>query len=338
MARETTGLPVLFDARWLGAHGIGRFAREISYRAGFSEFYQSARLPSSPMDPCLLSYDLRNRKSDLYYSPGYNAPLWSPLPFVFTIHDLNHLFVEENSSILKRLYYQKVMKPAARRAAYVLTVSEFSRQAILEWSGVDEDRVVNVGNGVSSEFSISGPAHDPGYEYLLFIGNRKAHKNLPRIIEAYAASRVCGEVHLLLSGGYDEATGRLVRHFGLEDLVHFAGHIVEADLPAYYRGARALLFVSLYEGFGLPIVEAMACGVPVLTSTVAAMPETAGDAALLVNPRNVDEIAAGMESIVLDEALRDTLISRGLRRAGRFSWDATAEKVRKALLAALEQG
>ena len=337
MVRDKPELPVLFDARWCGAHGIGRFAREILARVSFSRIYDPPGSPSSPLDPWLLSCVLRYHKQKLYYTPGYNAPFSPSSPFVFTIHDLNHLFVEDNSSFLKRLYYQRVMRPATRYAQYVLTVSEFSRQAILEWSGVDEEKVINVGNGVSSEFSVSGPVHDPGYDYLLFVGNRKAHKNLPRIIEAYAASRVCGDVHLLLSGERDEVTDKLVRNFGLENVVHFSGHIAEADLPAYYRGAKGLLFVSLYEGFGLPIVEAMACGIPVLTSTVSAMPETAGDAAFLVDPYDVDEIASGMDAIMLDEALRHGLISRGLVRAGHFSWDATAEKVSNVLSSALEQ-
>lgn len=318
---------VLFDGRWIGAHGIGRFSAELASRISMRPLQIGSTRPSSPVDPFILSAVLSLAKSRLFLSPGYNGPWTSKLPYIVTLHDLNLLYVRENSSVAKRAYFNTVVRRIARSAAHVLTVSEFSRGQIMEWAGLPSEAVSNVGNGVSERYSASGPRHSPGFPYLFFVGNRKPHKNVTRLLLAFGASRVHGDVKLLMSGGPDEATRRVARSQGIEDSVVFAGDIMETDLPSFYRGALALVFPSTYEGFGLPAIEAMACGTPVLTSCTGALKEVSSDAALFVDPLDVDSIANGIQRVVYDVATRNTLRERGVRRAAAFSWETTATRV-----------
>jgi glycosyltransferase involved in cell wall biosynthesis len=323
---------ILADGRWIGPHGIGRFAQEVLSRLGAIELLPGTLPLLHPVEPCWLSWMLFRKRPKAYFTPGFNPPLYSPVPFVFTIHDLNHLHFLENSNAMKRCFYHMHMRPACRRAFRVLTVSEFSRRAIIEWANLgDEGKVINVGNGISAVFSPEGKVHDPGYPYLVYVGNRKSHKNVRRLIEAYAASGVCSDVKLLLSGNPDGETERLTRLFALNGHVSYAGNIAEDRIGEYFRGATALVFPSLYEGFGLPVAEAMACGTPVITSNVTALPETAGDAALLVDPTDTAAIADAIRAMVSDSALRNKLRERGLMRAARYSWEGTAGKVRDVL-------
>jgi glycosyltransferase involved in cell wall biosynthesis len=213
----------------------------------------------------------------------------------------------------------------------VLTVSEFSKQEILEWAGLPEEKVLVVGNGVGSEFSPEGKRHVPGYPYLFYVGNFKPHKNLERLLKAFARSGLPGEVRLLCTGNPDEPSLRLIRDMGLENCVIFKGVIPDEELPAYYRGALALVFPSLYEGFGLPALEAMACGTPVVTSGITALPEVVGDAAVVVDPYDVESIAWGIRRVVEDNTLREELCRKGIERAKHFSWDRTAELTWKVL-------
>jgi len=246
---------------------------------------------------------------------------------VVTLHDLNHLDVAENSTAAKRWYYNTVMMRGVRRAARVLTVSEFSRERIIDWSGVSADRVINVGNGVGGAYVPSGDAYDPGFSYVLYVGNRRPHKNLGRLMAAYRRSGVAPAVRLVMTGPFDRNVERLVEKEGIRGRCVCLGAVPEERMPALYRGARAVVLPSLYEGFGLPVVEGMACGVPVITSNCTGMAEVAGDAALLVDPRSTESIADGLATIITDSGLRERLVRRGIARAGGFSWDRTGGDV-----------
>ncbi len=322
----------IFDTRWVGAHGIGRFAAEVYQRLdGFADIGITGR-PASPFDPLALTRYLRSSAPALFFSPGYNAPLGKPCPFVFCVHDLNHLHVRENSSALKRAYYRCVMRPAIHRSIATLTVSEYSRHAICEWAGIDESRVVNVGNGVSAVFRPEGPVA-PAQErpYFLYVGSHRKHKNFERILQAFAASGLWREFRLLGTLAPTQDLQRTIDRLHLARHVSFVGTQSEDALAALYRGAVALVFVSLYEGFGLPIVEAMACGTPVITSSVTSMPEVAGQAALLVDPYDVGAIASAMRKLAEDRSFRESLRARGIERAKLYSWDATAGKIKATL-------
>jgi glycosyltransferase involved in cell wall biosynthesis len=275
---------------------------------------------------------LRQKRPRFFYSPGYNAPLSAPCEFAFTVHDLNHVVVRDNSSALKRLYYRAILRPAIRRAAVVLTVSGFSRAAICEWAGVSAEKVVNVGNGVSAAFKVSGARYaQDGRPYLACIGSLKAHKNLQRLLDAFACSGLVHAVRLLVVGPVSAGLQRMVKEAGVSDSVQFLGRVDDETLASVYRGALAFLFPSLYEGFGIPVIEAMACGTPVLTSRVASLPEVAGGAAMLVDPLDVEELAAAMSKLVSDDRLRAVMSADGRRRAAEYTWEATAQAVDRAL-------
>lgn len=321
------------DQRWFGPHGIGRFANHVL--AGL--VYRSVPLrsnPAAPLDSWFLSRALRDLKpTDLFFSPGYNTPLFCPAPFMFSIHDLSHIYCTENSSPPIRLYYATVMKRACRLAACILTVSNFTRNQIIAWSGVPAEKVVNVGCGVDAAYTPEGQVYRVPYSYLLCVSNRKRHKNEFRIVRAFASVKTDAALHLLFTGNPDPGLKKLINSLGIDSRVHFTGVVPETDLPSLYRGAVALVFSSLYEGFGLPILEAMACGIPVVTSNVTAMPEIAADAAVLVDPTSVEEITDAIQQVAYDGSLRIRLREKGLKRAREFNWTSTAGRVHQILLA-----
>jgi glycosyltransferase involved in cell wall biosynthesis len=325
----------LYDARWIGNHGIGRFAEELAKSLPDLCLFDRKRRPWHPLDPALLGFELWRERPKLFFSPGYNSPLGWPKPFIFTLHDLNHLCVREGSNALKRAYYQQVIRPACRRAAFVLTVSEYSKREIIAWSGADKQRIVNVANGVGDPFKANGPKYEPGYPYLLYVGSHKPHKNLHRLLEAYSASGISSDVRFVMTGKPSSALNAEIQSLDLETKVYFVGTMENELLAKLYRGALGFIFPSLYEGFGLPPLEAMACGVPVLTSNVCSLPEVIGDAGMLVDPLDIDEIAMSIRMLVENTDLRRTLRQKGLRRVQEFTWKETARKTAEVLRTAL---
>ena len=328
----TGGPKIIYaDQRWLGDHGIGRFARNVLSGLEYRPV-ALASSPALPLDSLRLSRALvKLTRRDLFFSPGYNSPLYCASPFVFTIHDLNHIDRPENSSLLKDLYYAAVLKRACHRAARVLTVSEFSRARIIEWSGVSPEHVLNVRCGVGSEYNLGVDSYELPFPYLLCVSNRKGHKNEFRIVEAFARDRISAEKRLVFTGRPTAELAECIDRHNVNSRVHFVGVVPDAKLPSLYRSAEALVFPSLYEGFGLPVLEAMACGTPVVTSNLSALPEVAGDAALLVDPTSVEEIADAIRRILSDTALRQQLRERGLRQAAQFPWTSTIAKVQNIL-------
>ncbi|MGA2018988.1 MAG: glycosyltransferase family 1 protein, partial [Candidatus Sulfotelmatobacter sp.] len=280
---------IFADQRWIGQHGIGRFARHVLADLD----YHSVRLaghPAAPLDAWRLARALRDlTHNDLFFSPGYNSPLFCPSPFIFTIHDLSHIYCPENSSPLIQLYYATIMKRACHRAASILTVSEFTRGQIVEWSGVPLEKVFNVGCGVDAAYQPDGDSYGLSSPYLLCVSNRKRHKNEFRVVEAFAVSGLAAGMRLVFTGNPTTELADCIARNHVTPNVRFVGVVPEAELPSLYRTAEALIFPSLYEGFGLPLLEAMACGTPVVTSNITAMPEVAGVAALLVDPTSVEQ-------------------------------------------------
>lgn len=317
------------DQRWIGDHGIGRFARHVL--AGFD--YRPVPLggyPAAPLDAWRLARALRNlTREDLFFSPGYNTPLFCDAPFVFCIHDLSHIYCPENSSPAIRLYYATVMKRACNRAVKILTVSEFTRTQIVEWAGVPAEKVCNVGCGVDAAYQPEGESYGLPFRYLLCVSNRKRHKNEFRVVEAYAKAGLAGEVRLVFTGDSTTELADCIEWQRVTPFVHFTGRVPEEKLPSLYRGAEALVFPSLYEGFGLPVLEAMACGIPVVTSNSTALPEVAGDAALLVEPTSVEQIGEAVKRILGDTSLGQRLRDKGRTRAAEFSWVRTTVRVRE---------
>lgn len=322
---------IFADQRWIGNHGIGRFARHVL--AGLD--YRPVPLVSNPaaaLDSWFLSRALAGlTRHDLFFSPGYNTPLFCPCPFVFTIHDLGHIHFPEHRSPFIRLYYATIMKRACHRAALILTVSEFTRRQIVDWSRVSAEKVFNVGCGVDPAYRPEGDSYGLPFPYLLCVSNRRPHKNELRVVEAFGKARLDPRIHLVFTGEFTADLQRFIQGHRVSARVDFVGMIPEARLPSLYRGSEALIFPSLFEGFGLPVLEAMACGTPVVTANVTALPEVAGDAALLVDPTSVEQIAEAMEQVVNDTSLRQQLRKGGLARAAQFSWASSIAKVHQLL-------
>lgn len=318
------------DMKWVNSGGIGTFLKAISKRVKLVDLNVSGKVASFS-SPFRLFYSIKKLDSGIVFLAGYIPPLYSKLPYVFTLHDLNHIDRPENSSFFKRVFYHIFIRIGCHASSAILTVSDFSMCRIIEWSGVSPDKVINVGNGVDPSFSCDVLPYQPGYRYLLCVGNRKKHKNELSVILAFSQANISTDIKLVFTGDKtSELWNAIIKNY-MHDRVVFLGKVPEADLPAIYRGSLGLVFPSFYEGFGLPVIEAMASGVPVLTSNISSLPEVAGDAALLVNPESIDEIGAGIESLVYDNDLRAKLIAKGLERAKLFSWDAVAARVQKVL-------
>jgi glycosyltransferase involved in cell wall biosynthesis len=308
--------------------GIGVVQAELLRRTPpgveISDLGVSARI-GTPLSPVLLARSLarRAKSGGVFWSPGFMPPAWSAVPLVVTLHDLNHLHYYSRAHAL---YYELIMKPLYRRCSAIICVSDFTRDELLSWSGANPDKVFTVYNGVAFDSFARGSRCELGFPYVLYVGNRRSYKNLQRLFQAFAVTSLPRDgIRLVLTGEPDAQLQRLAADCNIAHRVQFAGNLTDEQLARLYRGARLVAFVSLYEGFGLPILEAMAASVPVLTSNITAMPEIAGNAALTVNPTSVEEIAAGLERLSADEDLRMQLIQKGRLRATRFEWDTTAQ-------------
>jgi glycosyltransferase involved in cell wall biosynthesis len=323
---STKKYTVYADLRWPAQTGIGNVMTACLQRAP-----QNARVETlgvsgkigSPFSPMQISAALaRKEREAVFWSPGFVPPAWGRRPSVVTVHDLTHLHFY---SKLHRAYYDLLFRNMYRRCTAIICCSDFTRSELLAWSGIEPARVHRVWHGVDPVFARNDETLGLDYPYVLYPGNRRSYKNLDRLLTAYAQSVLPGKgVCLLLTGNPDANLTALAQKLGVESFVRFSGRIADEQMPKLYRGALFVAFVSLYEGFGLPIVEAMASRVPVLTSNTSSMPEVAGNAALVVDPLNVDEIRKGIDRLAEVSALRQELIEAGVERVGRFTWDQAA--------------
>jgi glycosyltransferase involved in cell wall biosynthesis len=299
-----------------------------------------------------LPLKLRRLGAELLHSPHYVRPLFCPVPSVVTIHDCIHLlFPQYLPNRMAYNYARFMMGSAIRNSAIVFTVSEASRGDILRFfPETDPEKVHVVPNAIDAEL-----LRDPGEEerervreryqlrsrFVLFAGNVKPHKNLERLIRAFA--RVRGQegnedLRLVLIGDDVSRYASLRRaadEAGVRQDVRFFGFVPHETLAALYRMATVFAFPSLYEGFGLPPLEAMACGTPVVTSRLSSLPEVVGDGALLVDPYSEDEIAHGIARLLDDQDLRARLVERGLERAATYSWERSVREIHSGYLKAL---
>jgi glycosyltransferase involved in cell wall biosynthesis len=320
-------MEIAVDYSWLGPTGIGRVAAEVISRAptnwdvmGIREQRQNA----APLTPVDVWRALRRTNADIFWSPGFMPPLFkTEIPVVLTVHDLTHLHYYGTA---KRLYYEALIKPLLHRVDHIVTVSQFTRNELLDWSGIEKNKVTFIPNAVSRAFTPEGAKIQVGRKFILYVGNRRPYKNVPILMRAFAASGLSKKGYMLgLTGNRTPEFDQIANAYGIAEDVCYFGFVSDEALPQLYRSAHAVAFVSLYEGFGLPILEAMSSGVPVLTSNVSSMPEVAGDAALLVDPHSLNSISAGLIEVTENQTLRDNLIAAGLVRAEMFSWDMTAD-------------
>jgi glycosyltransferase involved in cell wall biosynthesis len=281
---------------------------------------------------------------DLLHCPYWSNPVWSPWPTVVTIHDVIQFVLPEYKwRKISRVYFGLV-SAGARRADAVITVSECSKRDIVKLLDLAPERIHVIGNAVDASLH---PVRDAwllanvrerygiGPRYVLYFGGFDIRKNVPRLIEAYGLlpERLRREYQLVIAGRYARLGHPLypdpretVRRLGLESHVVFTGQIREQDKAPLYSAATVFAFPSLYEGFGMPVLEAMACGTPVVTSNVSALPEVAGDAGLLVDPYDAQAICEALAELLESQARRDEMARLGLERARRFTWPQVAEQ------------
>jgi glycosyltransferase involved in cell wall biosynthesis len=306
---------------------------------------------------------LRRISADLYHIPLNRVPLFMPRPYVVTVHDMSRqLFA--GTGWRNQLSLHRARR-GLMRAAKVITVSSSTRRSIEAVLQVPHDHIRRIYNAPDPRFAEHGMPADaraagPGaweherqrilqryqvdYPYVLYAGNIKPQKNIPRLIEAFSVlrSELAGyddyeALRLVIIG--DEISRhpevrRAASQTRLGPLVRFLGHVPFDTLRAFYESAAVFAFPSLHEGFGLPPLEAMACGTPVVTSNCSSLPEVVGDAAVQVNPDNVFEIARGLREVLTDAAMRERLVAAGYEQARRFSWERTASRVLETYLEA----
>jgi glycosyltransferase involved in cell wall biosynthesis len=367
-------LHIVADARRIRDFGIGTYIRSLMQALsamdttnrytlvirpedtpaleGLPENFSTSiytRDDASHLDNVLFPMYLRGLAPDLVHIPVNRVPLLMIQPYVVTVHDLTSLFFEgEEYSRLRIQLRRYRLRRGLQRASRVIAVSEATRRDVAEL-GVEPHRLRVVYNAPDPGFL--GPERAGAVEerrrvmeryqiqhpFLLYAGNIRRHKNIPRLVEAFAVVReqlashpVYHDLRLVIIGdtiSQFPAVRQAVIRSRVEHVVRFLGFVPFETLRCFYESAAAFVFPSRYEGFGLPPLEAMACGTPVVTSNVSSLPEVVGDAAILVNPENVFDIVRGIRDALLDEALRATLICRGREQASRFSWSRTARQV-----------
>ncbi|MGI8992380.1 MAG: glycosyltransferase family 4 protein [Bryobacteraceae bacterium] len=332
-------------------------ARELAHLPPNFRPVLHARSDEDRLDHFALPILLRELRPDLVHMPFNRVPLFMPKPYVVTIHDLSSLLFEQSTGAMKDLRRFRFRRGLSR-ASRVVAVSAATRRDVLNLLAIPEARVRLVYNAPDPQFfghrhladaRAAGPEaagrerqrilerYQIHYPFLLYAGNIRPQKNIPRLVEAFAVARTelarhpfYGDLRLIIIG--DEiskfpSVRRAVIQSRVEHSVRFLGFVPFDTLRLFYELAAAFVFPSLYEGFGLPPLEAMASGTPVVTSSASSLPEAVGDAAMLVNPENVFDIARGICEVLLNDDLRASLIRKGRIRAASFSWERTAREM-----------
>jgi glycosyltransferase involved in cell wall biosynthesis len=367
-------LHIAIDARRIRDFGIGTYIRSLVHALGAIDTVNQYTLISAPADVRTLAglppnfrsaayartdsdvldniafpMYLRSLSPDVIHIPLNRVPLLMPRPYVVTIHDMANLLYPEGDSGIRMQLRRYRFRRGLERAARVMAVSDATKRDVENLLGVRPNRIRRVYNAPDPGFleRLHGPGSEEHqrileryqieYPFLLYAGNIRRHKNIPRLVEAFAVVRgqlashpVYKDLRLVIIGdtiSQYPAVRQAVIKSRVEQMVRFLGFVPFETLRCFYESAAAFVFPSRYEGFGLPPLEAMACGTPVVASNVSSLPEVVGDAAVLVNPENVFDIARGIRDTLLDETLRAELIRRGHEQASRFSWEHTARQV-----------
>jgi glycosyltransferase involved in cell wall biosynthesis len=306
-----------------------------------------------------LSWEMATQPPDVLFVPSHVLPLVHPQRSVVTVHDLGYHYYPEAHTLFQNVYLRWSTRHNVHAASRILADSEATRQDLVRYYRVAPERIVVVYPGrdealvrvtdpaavasVRARYNVSGP-------YVLYVGTLHPRKNLVRLVQAFASvirsqSRPAGEpdadppsglsdLQLVLAGKkgwlFDDIAAQIGK-LGLDGRVVLAGYVPPGDLPALMSGASAFAYPSLYEGFGLPVLEAMACGTPVVCANASSLPEVAGGAALMVDPLDVDSLAQGLVAVLTDEGLRQGLVERGLVQIRCFSWHRCAQETLRVL-------
>jgi glycosyltransferase involved in cell wall biosynthesis len=305
-------------------------------------------------------FALRKERVDLLHALAFVTPLLSPCPSVITVYDLSFLLYPESFKRFKRFYLGLFTRLSVRRARRIIAISKSTKHDVVRLLGVSPEKVDVVYCGIDQAFrplpedQVASFRSKRGLpeRFILFVGTIEPRKNVTRLIEAYADLRFAiRDLRLVIGGAkgwfYEDVFAR-VEELGLEGEVMFPGYIPVSELPLWYNAAELFVYPSLYEGFGLPPLEAMACGTPVVTANTSSLPEVVGEApgtgsqghsaGLTVDPLDVAGLAEAMRRVLGDEALRQEMRKRGLQRAKGFSWTKTAQETVQVYQRAMEYG
>jgi len=304
-----------------------RIKRVDSYRPGDSNLTRLLAMSAARITPARAARDVPKEIDLIHYPVTVPIPSVDGIPRVVSLNDVQHHDLPQMFSSAERIYRRWAYDNAAREADIVITISDFSANRIAETIGISRDRIEVSYLGVDHQrFSPDGPAPSlPGLpeRYLYYPANAWPHKNHKLLLDAF--SRINDpSLHLVLTGSGD--TAAVMR--GASERIHHLGRVPADQVAPLLRGAQALIFPSLYEGFGLPPLEAMACGCPVAASNIGAVAEVCGDGALLFDPGDIDALVEAIDRVVDDETLRSDLTARGLQRAAQFTWEQTANRHR----------
>lgn len=278
---------------------------------------------------------------DIFHAPNFNFPLFYNGPLVVTIHDLTLLKFSDLllPNKMAYIYIKYMIKKAVEKSDMIITVSNNTKKDIVDWFDISEDKIKVIYNGIDEKFKkIENKnkikefknKHDINSDYILSLGNIKPHKNLKRLIKAFAkVQNHNNDIKLVITGKGEvllDELREIIKKNDIENKVIFTGFLEDEELPLIYNAAELLIYPSLYEGFGIPPLEAMACGTPVVTSNKSSLPEVVGEAAILVDPYKIDDIADGILEVLNNKDLAKNLINKGYKRIQKFTWEKAAQE------------
>ena len=316
--------------------GIDRYSQELAKRLPVSLIHTTRY--GSMRQHLRLGWDLMRARQGVHFSNHHLGRwiCWLTQPCIVTVHDLVRLAFPHAPEDRIAAVGLALDRRGIRNATHVICVSEATKRDLMQYLAVEEEKITVIYNGIDHSVFKPSPVNDGRFSapYVLYVGSERPRKNLTCLLRAFASLKDRGprfaSLRLLKVGsagrsdGFRTATLEEARRLGIDNDVDFVDHVSDQDLAVIYSNALALVYPSLYEGFGLPVVEAMACGCPVVTTDVSSLPEVAGSAALLVDPHDPAGFAEALQSVILDRDLSTRLRGDGLRRARDFSWDDTA--------------
>lgn len=285
-----------------------------------------------------LPFEARRVRADLIHTVGFSAPLIRSCKVVSTVHDLIGLIYSDHLSPWSKFYWKRWLPHSFSKADHLIASSENTKRDILKFLHYPEHRISVIPLAADERFKALDKKKTSGClskyfrfnDFILSVGTLEPRKNLKNLIFAYSMlSKDLRKSYPLVvvgkQGWGEDDLGRLIEGTGLKEDIHFTGYISDEELVNFYNAAALFVYPSLYEGFGLPILEAMSCGTPVISSNLSSIPEVTGDAAFLIDPLKPKEIADAMKSLLLNRSLRESMGSRGLERSKLFSWERVAK-------------
>ena len=319
----------LLDKKWpANIHFVDMKARWISFR-------EQWEIPSV----------LKARRIDLFHAPSFVAPLMTPCKMIMTIHDLNHLVLPQFYTPFHQVYYRVFVRSCIERSTYILTVSKFSKQEIVRTLSLDPTKIFVTYNGVSNFYKPVTDLQELAYvreiyelpeAFILCVSNNKPHKNVHQLVRAYCQSKV--QLPLVLASPVDTALLRLAESFNKKHMIYFSKFIAEEHLPAIYSMTNLFVYPSTYEGFGLPPLEAICCGAPVVVARSSSLPEVVGERAIFANPYDHLDIARALEQGVRDHSARGKTLDGIAEYREKFSWEKMTDQTLGLYRSALGEG